>query len=71
MTHPRSCNSELETAHTLPASLREALITSPHRNLFHLTLLHPIRFQCTAHRALGASLGTGCTQNFSSKDFQQ
>lgn len=74
MTHQRSCKPELETAHTLPASPCEALITSPHRSLFHLTLLHPIRLQCSSHWALGASLGSSCMAaddtDFKGKDFQ-
>lgn len=56
MTQPRSCKTELEIAHTLSVSLCEVLITSPCHNLFYLTLLHPIRFQCTSHQVLGVSL---------------
>lgn len=74
MTHPRSCKSELASEHTNPHSPCEALITSPHCNLFQLALLHPIRFQCSSHRALGASLGSGRmaadNTDFRGKDFQ-
>lgn len=73
MTHPRSRKSELGTADTLPASLCGAPITSPRPSLFHLILPHPIRFHCSSHWALGASLGSSCmaadNMDFRGKDF--